>query len=210
MQIRPYQQTIIDSARVLMTQGEKSLLIQAPTGSGKTVLATRMLEAAFSKGLVAWFMCHRKEIIEQTSETFREVGLPHAIAAAGYPEVRQPRIQLASIQTMGRRHTRYRAPNLIIFDEAHHCAAGTWTKIYEMFPDAFKVGLTATPQRLDGRGLRTYFSQMILGPKVAWLIEQGYLSNYRLFAPSQIDTSGILTRAGDFAIEQLAAAADKP
>jgi DNA repair protein RadD len=92
----------------------------------------------------------------------------------------------------------------------HHVAAGSWSKIYSAFPDAFHIGLTATPERLDGTGLRSWFSEMVKGPSVSWLIENKYLAPYRLYAPAGISTQNIKTQMGDFAKAQLVEAADKP
>ncbi len=88
-------------------------------------------------------------------------------------------------------------PDLIIYDEAHHVAAGTWDKIYKAFPQAFHVGLTATPERLDGKGLRPWFQEIIYGPPVRWLIDNGYLSDYKIFAPGGIDRGQVNT-SGEF------------
>jgi superfamily II DNA or RNA helicase len=102
-------------------------------------------------------------------------------------------------------------PGLIIIDEAHHATAGQWARILDHWPDAYRLGVTATPCRLDGCGLRSAFDAMVLGPSVADLIFTGYLSPARIYAPPVVaDLSGVRRRAGDYANDQAAAAMDRP
>lgn len=210
MQLREYQNEIIGTARKLMSSGKKSLLIQSPTGSGKTLLTAYMLKSAASKGICSWFINHRRELIKQSSKTFSDVGVTHGIIAVGFAPEHQRMTQIASIQTLARRYKSYRAPGLIVWDECHHVAAKGWSAIHDAFPNAFHIGLTATPERLDGNGLRKWFEEIIKGPSVTWLIENGFLAPYKLFAPSGIGVSGIKSRMGDYAKNQLNKVADKP
>lgn len=210
MQLREYQNEIIGTARKLMSSGKKSLLIQSPTGSGKTLLTAYMLKSAASKGICSWFINHRRELIKQSSKTFSDVGVTHGIIAVGFAPEHQRMTQIASIQTLARRYKNYRAPGLIVWDECHHVAAKGWSAIHDAFPNAFHIGLTATPERLDGNGLRKWFEEIIKGPSVTWLIENGFLAPYKLFAPRGISVSGIKSRMGDFAKDQLNKVADKP
>ena len=89
-------------------------------------------------------------------------------------------------------------PKLIVWDECHHLAAGSWRAIFEAFPTAFHIGLTATPERLDGKGLGTFFKEMIHGPSVQQLIQDGYLSPYKLYAPMRVSIEGVHTKMGGF------------
>lgn len=213
IQLRDYQERIIADARDLMRTGYRSVLIQAPTGSGKTALMARMLATAASRGMQSWFVVHRRELIDQSMEAFDLEGVAYDTVAATHDHRtwRDAPIKVCSIQTLAHRHTRLKPPNLIVFDEAHHCAAKTWSTIAAEYPKAYRLGLTATPERLDGKGLREWFKIMIEGPKVRALIDEGYLADYRLFIPpGGIDVSGVHTQMGDFNIRELAAAADKP
>jgi superfamily II DNA or RNA helicase len=121
-------------------------------------------------------------------------------------------VQVASVQTIARRLSAIDwQPDLIIIDEAHHATAGQWDRILQHWPSAYRLGVTATPCRLDGRGLRSAFDHLVLGPSVAELIDTGYLSHSRIYAPPLVaDLSGIRTRAGDYANDQAAAAMDRP
>jgi superfamily II DNA or RNA helicase len=208
--LREYQHDIISEARGLMRQGIKSILIQSPTGSGKTLLTAHMLGTASGKGLHCWFMVHRRELIKQSISTFAQVGIKHGVVAAGWYEEPHLNVQLASVQTVARRVDRIKNPKLIVWDEAHHVAAGSWSKIHAAFPDAFHIGLTATPERLDGTGLKQWFKAMVKGPAVRWLIDNKFLSEYKIYAPPSINTTDIHSRMGDFVKSELSAAIDKP
>lgn len=208
--LRPYQEQIISEARELMAGGVRTIVIQAPTGSGKTALTAKMLGNTAAKGLVAWFVCHRRELIKQSVRTFNAAGISAGIVSAGFPFDPRFPIQIASIQTLAKRYLKMTPPKLIVWDEAHHIAAASWSRIHKAFPSAFHIGLTATPERLDGAGLREWFREMVTGPTVAWLIENKFLAPYRLYAPSGVDVSGMRTSMGDFVKSDLSAAVDKP
>lgn len=209
-QLRQYQIDIVAKARELMLGGTHTILIQSPTGSGKTALTANMLATAAGKGMPSWFIVHRRELVKQSVRAFNAVGIRAGIVAAGFLGDNRSIVQIASVQTLAKRYKNLPRPKLIVWDECHHLAAGSWAKIFIDFPEAFHIGLTATPQRLDGRGLDKWFQKMINGPSVSWLINNKFLAPYKLFAPQGIDTSSIHTRMGDFAQNELAAAADKP
>lgn len=208
--LRPYQQDIITQARDLIRSGAQSILLQAPTGAGKTALCAHMLGTSASRGMQSWFVVHRRELIRQSARTFHSVGIPHGIVAAGFVgDARQP-VQICGVQTLAQRHARMRRPKLIVWDECHHVAAASWAKIHSAYPDAIHIGLSATPERLDGTGLHQWFNHIVLGPSVEALILSGYLARYRLFAPSRPDLGAVHTRMGDFVRSEAAAAMDKP
>lgn len=208
--LRDYQAEIVDNVRAQFAAGTRRVLIQLPTGGGKTALTANMFGTATERGNRSFFICHRRELIAQASATFEATGIPHGIVAAGMTGNRAAPVQVCGIQTLANRLERYGTPTFIAFDEAHHVAAGTWRAVYEKFPRAFIVGLTATPERLDGQGLDEFFDVMVEGPTTADLIARGYLSPFRLFAPAQPDLTGIATARGDFERGKLAAAMDKP
>lgn len=210
MNLRPYQERIVDETRAHFRAGTKRVLIQSPTGSGKTCLTAHMLATAAGKGLASWFVVHRRELVLQSVRTFAEAGVPHGIVAAGFMEDRRQLVQIGSIQTLARRHQRLRRPAFIIWDEAHHIAAKSWSDIAAAFPEAFHVGLTATPERLDGTGLDQWFDAMVTGPSVTDLIEQKFLSPYRLYAPSNVNLAGVHTRMGDFVTGEVETLMDRP
>jgi len=208
--LRDYQLDILRKVAALMRQGFRRVLIQLPTGGGKTVLAGQALLSANVCGFTAQFVVHRKELINQTSESFERMGLDHGFIAAGRPLDLMASTTLAGVQTLANRLDVVLPPNLVVVDEAHHAVAGTWERVMDAYPDAFILGLTATPERLDGRGLGDHFDVMVVGPSVAELIERGFLSPYDYYAPSRPDTHALHTLGGDFNKAEASELMDRP
>ena len=212
MQLRPYQAQAIDDLRNAYRSGSRAPLLCLPTGGGKTVIFTAIAQAAATKGNNVLILVHRRELLRQASAKLRAVGLPHSTIAAGLP-ITSDQVQVASVQTLIRRLSRFQwQPGLIIIDEAHHAVSGnSWGKILDHWPKAFRLGVSATPCRLDGRGLGTAFDQLVLGPAVAQLTASGYLAEARIYAPPVVADLGQLhTRAGDYATDEAADAMDRP
>jgi DNA repair protein RadD len=198
LRLRPFQEDLIDRARQSIRKGSKNLLIVAPTGAGKTVLSASILGSGASRGNRSWFINHRRELIRQSCRTFERSGIGHGVIASGFPANDNELVQVCGIQTLTNRLDDVRPPKTILWDEAHHVAAGGWASVFSLYPDVVHIGVTATPCRLDGMGLGEWFGEMIEGPTVRWLIDEGYLCNYRLFAPPSIDTSDLRRRGNDF------------
>ena len=211
MNLRDYQQQAISDLRSAMQQGAKAPLLCLPTGGGKTIILATIAAQAAARGRQVLILVHRRELIHQTASKLQWAGLEHGIIAAGHPAT-DARVQVASVQTLVRRLADMDwTPSLVIIDEAHHAAAGSWRQILEHWPDAYRIGVTATPCRLDGRGISEAFDQLVLGPSVADLVFLGFLSQARIYAPPIVaDLSGIRRRAGDYANDQAAAAMDRP
>jgi DNA repair protein RadD len=204
--LRDYQLALTADARSLLKQGCKRLLVQSSTGSGKTVLAAHLLARASERGRRSWFVVHRKELLAQAVETFVTAADLHVgIIAAGYPSDAAAPVQVCAVGSLKRRLSAVRAPDMIVWDECHHLPSKSWTDIAAALPNAVHIGLTATPARLDGRGLRPYFDALLCGPSTADLIAAGYLSPYRLFAPAQFDASALHKVAGDYNRKEVAA-----
>lgn len=183
--------------------GVRSVLVQSPTGSGKSSTASDWLGRAAARGMRCWYLVHRRELMTQASRTFSGLGVPHGIIGGGFTPNKHELVQVGSVQSVVRKLDTLEEPKLIMFEEAHHVPSNTQSEIYRAFPKAFKIGWTATPCRLDGRGLSDYFEHLVLGPPVAKLIEQGFLSPYRYYAPTRPDLTGVHTRAGDYAVNEL-------
>jgi superfamily II DNA or RNA helicase len=197
--LREYQRDLIDRTRALVRTGMRRVCIQGATGMGKTVLAAQLLAHAAARGKRSWFVCHRTEILDQTVHTFVDAADLHVgIVASEYPSDVLAPVQVCSVPSLVRRMSRLSRPDLIVFDEVHHIAAHTWAAIAQAHPEACQLGITATPCRTDGRGLRPFFDALLCGPSTADLIAQGYLSPYRLYAPARIETSQMHTVAGDY------------
>lgn len=213
--LRPYQETAINGVREAYRAGRRAPLLVAPTGAGKTVMFGFVAEQTASRGKRVLILAHRKELIRQASRKLYDAEVPHGIIAPGHTPTRDL-VQVASVQTLGRRLSdpRYAAPDLIVIDEAHHAAAGQWRDIVAAYPAARILGVTATPERLDGKGLGLsaggIFDDLVLGPAVGELVEGGFLTPTRIYAPAEApDLSGIRTRGGDYEAGALADAMGK-
>src|SRR5262249_17734292 len=177
--LRPYQAHIAAKFERLIAQGKRRVIVVAPTGSGKTVIACAIIATTPRRALV---ISHRREIVKQTSDKLAAAGVAHGVIQAGDEKKLRPlaAAQVASIQTLHARAIRSSTmpmplADLVIIDEAHHACAATYRKILEAYPDAIVLGLTATPCRGDGRGLGGIFETMIEGPQVGDLIIGGFL-----------------------------------
>lgn len=211
--LRDYQSDLLAEVWDLLQQGYRRILVQLPTGGGKTEMAKAMLASATANDANSQFVAHRKELLTQTSKTLTRAAMPHGFISADHPREPVHPVMLAGVATLVNRFDSVAEPQLIILDEAHHATAATWKRIFEQYPDAVVIGLTATPERLDGRGLDEHFEIMVQGPSVAWLIDQGYLSPFEYYAPGSPtgpDTSGISTVGGDFNRAELGDLMDKP
>lgn len=157
-------------------------LIVAPTGSGKTRMFAAVARWCRDNRLRVYILVPRREILAQTVRALAEVGVTPGQIAAGRPMTGDI-VQVASVQTIVNRLTTARKPDLIIVDEAHHSTmANSIGKILAHWPVP-RLGFTATPQRLDGVGLRAMFDALILGPTLKWLVEQGFLAYPHVLQP---------------------------
>lgn len=195
--LRDYQEKLINETRFNL-RTHKSVLMQSPTGSGKTITATSMIQTAISKGKRVFFICHRQELIDQTAKTFGKFGLKFGIIWASAPKLYDQNLQICSIDTLKNRLEEIEPPDLIIWDECHHIAAAGWARVKEHYKNAYHIGLSATPCRLDGKGLGDHFGAMVQGLQTAELMKMGALSGYSFFAPSTPDVSTVKQRMGDF------------
>ena len=209
--LRPYQSQAISDLRLAYRDGARAPLLVLPTGGGKTIVMAEILRSLADRGRSAIVLVHRRELIAQTASKLQLAGVTHGTIAAGLPTTDHS-IQIASVQTLTRRLEQVAtAPDLIVIDEAHHATAGSWKRVMDHWPDALRLGVTATPVRLDGRGLSAAFDRLVLGPSVADLVSLDYLVNSRIYAPPVVaDLSQLRRRAGDYVTEQAAAAMDRP
>ena len=190
--LRDYQSSALDKTLESFRIGRRAPIVCLPCGGGKTVLFAYMAERSQAKGKVVWFLVHRRELLDQTIETFKRFNIPLNT------------IYIGMVATYANHLERYPKPDFIIFDEAHFSMANTWQKIIKRFPDAFLVGLTGSPCRLDGKPLGDTYDDLVVGITARQLIEQGYLSQYKYFAPAVTDLSGLKRKGKDFDAEQAA------
>jgi DNA repair protein RadD len=190
VELRDYQDALVSGARERLRRRVRRPLIVAPTGAGKTVIAAFMQGEAATRGQSSWFIVHRREILERTAETFGEVGIDFGMVLDGYSMRPEAPVQLCGVQTLVNRLDELPRPAGVVWDEAHHIVAGDHATIAAHVRDAWQIGVTATPERLDGEGLGPFFDELVLGPTTAELIRRGFLSPYRYFAPGDRDLLG--------------------
>ena len=198
MTLRPYQNQLANDIRAAFGSGANRPLAVSPTGSGKTVLFSYITSQVLKRGSRVIIVAHRREILDQISATLKRVGVPHGFIQAGKSASIQPAM-VASIQTLARRLDTVPAPDLVIIDEAHHSVSKSYVQMFAAWPTAKFIGVTATPERLDGKGLGAMFDRMVMGPSVQWLIDNGFLAQPVYYAPREVvDLSQVHTVAGDF------------
>ena len=222
--LRDYQQQLLADLRVALRSHRRVCAVM-PTGAGKGQTIGAIVRGAAGRGHRVLVLAHRAELIEQLTGTVRAWGLKPDVIAPGHPGSGHPRcsrpsgvglVAVGSVQTVVRRLDRLTPPDLIIQDEAHHLVAGNvWGRIISAWPGAHLIGKTATPERLDGKGLGVeaggFFEALVLGPSAAWLVEQGWLARPKVFSwPQPTGTSvqdrKLRQRMGDFDLEQAARA----
>lgn len=203
--LRPDQEKLRVDTRVAL-RSSSSVLCFAPTGFGKTVFAAALIQILFKAGKRVIFCVHRIDLIKQTAGTFEAFGIPFSYIAAGHHYNPYHRVYIASILTLKNRMSRIKA-DFIFIDEAHLSAAAGWAAVSKHYKEhgAKQIGLTGSPERLDGKPLGDVWDVMVMGPSVGWLIENGHLSRYRAFAPRIVDTSGLHTRKGEFISDEVEA-----
>ena len=179
IELRPYQLDLYKKTSAEFSKGNRRVLVVSPCGSGKTVLMARMAANAQANGKNVWVILPRQEIMEQTIETFEKCGIPLKT------------IYVGMAITTANRVTELPAPDLIIFDECHISVASTYWKIVNAAPNAYIVGLTASPCRTDNKPLGSLYESLVEGVTVKWLIENKFLAPYEYYSVSVADLSAM-------------------
>jgi DNA repair protein RadD len=200
--LRPYQTAAIASLEAAFAAGKRAPILGAPTGSGKTVIAGAIIQRAAAEGQSVLFLAPRRELVHQASRKLDDVGVPHGIILAGDDRHNiYSRVQIGSIDTLRSRANRLQLnPDLVIADECHVYVTAIRKRLLEQWPNARRIGLTATPARKDGRGLNNLFDDLIEVASVAELTEQRYLVPARYFSIAEPDLSRVSTIAGDYKV----------
>ena len=199
-ELRDYQDSLVVDLRTALTD-HQSAILQLATGAGKTPIAGAVAMGLAQRGRELLALVHRRELVKQMCDTLDEVGLSghYGVISAGRAPSPWAKMQVASIQTIFRREHLRLNPAIIVVDECHHVRAKTWQAVLERFPRARRLGMTATPERLDGKPLGTHFEVLVQGPSIPWLVAHGWLAPFSVkFVTRDLLTRGIRKLGGDY------------
>lgn len=193
LSLRDYQQ---EAKEKIFSQWNyvNNVLYQMPTGTGKTRLFTSIIRDINVWGLrnqhraQILIIAHRSELIEQIDRNLDKYHVAHGVIAGTLKEKRDLTaiVQVASIQTITNRYNQQVANNLnvdfIIIDEAHHSTANSYTKLWSLYPNSKKLGVTATPWRMNNGGFRAIFDSFLASMSIKEFINQGWLASYKYYS----------------------------
>lgn len=218
IQLRDYQKNLVDGVQAALYSEKARVMMQLPTGGGKTVIAGALLNAFLKDGRKAVWLTHRKELAAQTRDLLVNTNVAASVDVRWNPgedaPARQNGVTILMAQTVSRRTARanvwpkYDADDLMIIDEAHHASADGWTRAMQQWPGRI-LGMTATPWRLSHKeGFDHLFDALLCGPAVVDLQSGNHLSGAQVLRPSSqwIIRGGAVGMDGDFTDSGIVAA----
>lgn len=215
MELRPYQETARQKVQEEWEEGKKRTLLVLPTGTGKTIVFSKIIEDRVRKGERVLVIAHRGELLEQASDKlYKSTGLKTATEKAEQTSLGSfYRVVVGSVQTLQREKRLNQFPpeyfDTIVIDEAHHAISDGYQRVLKHFEDANVLGVTATPDRGDMRNLGSYFESLAYEYSLPEAIKSGYLSPIKaLTIPLKLDLSNVKQQAGDFSTKDLGTALD--
>ena len=189
--LRDYQIEICENVREAFKK-HRSVMMQMPTGTGKTVVLASLVQQFLDKSLErrdqhcqVLIVAHRIELTEQMGEHLRRYGIEYGVIAGGRKTKEAEPVIVASIQTLSSKLSSLSAlfsPSLIIIDEAHHAVAKTYRQLWDVWPEARFLGLTATPYRLSGEGFTDLFDVLVDSWTMKRFIAEGWLSAFDYYS----------------------------
>lgn len=203
MILRPYQRDLFEAVRGAFRRSRR-VAMQLATGAGKTAIFSAMARGAHGKGRRVWIVVPRQELLDQASQSLSRLGVPHGRIAAGHAESAAFAVHVVSSSTLIRRWDKIRhKPDFLVVDEAH-LHYDRQAEMQERFGDLAFLGVTASPERLDGRGLSDLYDELVEGPPLETLIEQGYLAPLRYYAPPIDGLDQVHRRGTEYDKDELA------
>jgi superfamily II DNA or RNA helicase len=179
----------------------KNVLFQMPTGTGKTTVFSEIVRKAHLKNKHVLLVVHRTELVEQIADRLDAFGVTVGIISAGNKPLPEKEVQVATIQTLSRRE--YPLADIVVIDECHHSKADTYKKLWEIYPDARFLGVTATPARLNGAGFSDLFDILIPLGKLSYFIDNGHLAKMKHLVCGIPDLSKVKLKLRDYDIQML-------
>ena len=189
--LRDYQIEICESVREAFKK-HRSVMMQMPTGTGKTVVLASLVQQYLDKSLErrdqhcqVLIVAHRIELTEQMGEHLKRYGIEYGVIAGGRKTKEAEPVIVASIQTLSSKLSSLSSllsPSLIIIDEAHHAVAKTYRQLWDVWPEARLLGLTATPYRLSGEGFTDLFDVLVDSWTMKRFIAEGWLSAFDYYS----------------------------
>jgi superfamily II DNA or RNA helicase len=207
--LRDYQADLVTETREAVKLYHR-VFVQSPTGSGKSVIMAAIIGSAFKKERRIWLFVPRHELLRQSSAHLSKWGVPHGFIDASHKESRIFRVHIVSKDTAMRRLEKVKVwPDIIIFDEGH-LYIDAQKKIIQAAERGsekppYVLGWSATPERMDGRGLTEVYEHLVMGPPLTYLTQAGYLSPVRYFAPPLEGAEELHWRMGDVNEDELEA-----
>lgn len=215
MQLRPYQEEARAKVQQEWKEGRKRTLLVLPTGCGKTIVFSKIIEDRVKMGERVLVLAHRSELLEQASDKLMTAtGLGTALEKAENTSIGTWfRVVVGSVQTMQREKRLSQFPpnhfDTIVIDEAHHAISDGYQRVLEHFREANVLGVTATPDRGDMRNLGSYFDSLAYEYPLVDAIKSGYLSKITAITiPLELDLSTVSQQAGDFKASEIGTALD--
>lgn len=215
MQLRPYQEEARAKVQQEWKEGRKRTLLVLPTGCGKTIVFSKIIEDRVKMGERVLVLAHRSELLEQASDKLMTAtGLGTALEKAENTSIGSWfRVVVGSVQTMQREKRLSQFPpnhfDTIVIDEAHHAISDGYQRVLEHFGEANVLGVTATPDRGDMRNLGSYFDSLAYEYPLVDAIKSGYLSKITAITiPLELDLSTVSQQGGDFKVSEIGTALD--
>lgn len=215
MELRPYQEESRQAVEKEWHDGKKKTLLVLPTGTGKTIVFSKIIEDQVKAGDRVLVMAHRGELLEQAADKlYKATGLRTATEKADQTSLDSfYRVVVGSVQTLQRENRLQKFDknhfDTIIIDEAHHCLSDGYQKVLNYFDESKVLGVTATPDRGDMKNLGSFFESLAYEYKLIDAIKSGYLSPIKaLTIPLKLDLSSVKQQAGDFSTSDLGTALD--